>query len=127
MRVEESGPRKITFVTLEGHPIAGVVRFLTDSRGSAVRFMVEVFARSASPFDFVAFKLGAQKIQELTWKTVCERMLERSGGTSREGVEQHVEELDEREAARAEAWIEEIVTGHERELNERESAERAAQ
>jgi uncharacterized protein YbjT (DUF2867 family) len=127
MRVEESEPRKITFVTLEGHPIAGVVRFLSGGRGSAVRFMVEVFARSASPFDFVAFKLGAQKVQELTWKTVCERMLERSGGTSKDGVQHHVEELDEPHAERAEAWIEEIVTRHERELNERESAERAAQ
>ena len=38
IRVEEVTPRTITCVTLLGHPLAGVVRFLGEIRGSRLRF-----------------------------------------------------------------------------------------
>jgi len=114
MRVEETLPRRVTFATVQGHPVAGVVRFMTEARGDVVRFIVEVFARSGSPFDFVALKAGGAALQNLTWATVCKRMLERSAGESEAGVEHVFEHLDEAEAHRTEAWIESVIVRRER-------------
>jgi len=118
MRVQETLPRRITFATVEGHPIAGVVRFMTGRSGSTVRFVVEVYARSSTPFDFVALRAGGAVVQDLTWKAVCRRMLERSQGTSKRGVQHDVETLGEADAERAAAWIEELVARREREEHE---------
>lgn len=122
MRVEETLPRRITFATVEGHPIAGVVRFSTSSSNGGVRFAVEVFSRSATPLDFVALKAGGSIAQNITWTTVCERMKERSRGSCAEGVQHAIESLGEVEAREAETWIEALIRKRERGEHEAEAA-----
>jgi NADH dehydrogenase len=114
MRVEETLPRRVTFATVQGHPVAGVVRFMSEARAGVVRFVVEVYARSGSAVDFVALKAGGAVLQDLTWTTVCKRMLERSGGTSDKGVEHFFEHLEKGDAHDAEAWIERVIVRRER-------------
>jgi hypothetical protein len=127
MRVQETEPRRITFATVEGHPIAGVVRFSSRRADEAtVRFEVEVFARSGTPFDFVALKAGGAAAQNMTWSTVCERMAERSGGAFAGGVEHEVESLADAEAHDIEAWIERLISRRERREHEDDAAQRNA-
>jgi NADH dehydrogenase len=51
VRVQELTPVKATLVTLDGHPLAGAVRFLSEQRGDKVRFEAQVYDRPASIAD----------------------------------------------------------------------------
>ncbi len=70
IRVEEVTPREITFATLRGHPLAGVVRFAARQRENGVlRFTVSVFARAATTFDWVAMNTVGGVAQNSNWRT----------------------------------------------------------
>ncbi|MBD0369561.1 MAG: complex I NDUFA9 subunit family protein [Pyrinomonadaceae bacterium] len=109
VRVEELTARRITFVTLEGHPLAGVVQFKTSSIKKGVRFMIEIHTRHASLFDRLTMSLGGSLAQDMNWQEVVERVVELSGGTAPGGVKSESVTLDEERAARAEAMIEGLV------------------
>ncbi len=109
IRVEEVTPCSVTFATLRGHPLAGVVRFSSreTSRGS-LEFEVTIFARAATMLDWVAMKGGGQVAQNWTWRTVVERVVEISGGSSEE-VQEELGVVPEGEVERVEEWIREMV------------------
>ena len=114
VRVEEVEPRQLTLVTLEGHPIAGAVRFLAEERGEAVRFEVQVYERPASLADMIALRLGGALLQNATWRRVVENVLSLSGGTAPAGVEEEKETLDEEQAALVDRWLEALVQARRR-------------
>jgi NADH dehydrogenase len=117
VRVAELDPRRVTLLTLEGHPLAGAVRFLSEPRGTAVRFQVEVYDRAANVLDLIAMRTLGDRLQNHTWSEVVERMVERSGGAAPEGVQHDSATLDDDEAKAIESWLKEIVMKRKREEN----------
>ena len=119
IRVVEVKSRAITFATLRGHPLAGVVRFTTtEPAAGTVRFTVSVFARAASMVDWLALSTVGGAAQNSTWRTVVDRMITLSGGSA-SGVEEEKDVVHGEESARIESWIGELVTQHRRVAHER--------
>ncbi len=85
VRVTEVSPTAFEFITLEGHPEAGRIRFeahALDGRTDALRF--EIRSRARSRDGLVAFAYdtigGGKLMQETTWVEFCKRVGEASGG-----------------------------------------------
>jgi uncharacterized protein YbjT (DUF2867 family) len=114
VRVASIEPRRVTLLTLEGHPLAGAVRFLCEPRGNTVRFQVEVYDRAANVIDFIAMRAIGDRLQDHTWSHVVEKMMQLSGGSAPAGVESESVALDEQEAAAIERWVEELAMRRKR-------------
>ena len=85
VRVTEVGLTSFEFITLEGHPEAGRIRFeahYLDERPGVLRF--EIRSRARSRDGLVAFAYATtgigKKVQEATWKEFCARVAQASGG-----------------------------------------------
>ncbi|GAA4359591.1 DUF1990 family protein [Hymenobacter saemangeumensis] len=85
VRVTEVGATAFEFITLEGHPEAGRIRFEAhnlDGRPDVLHF--EIRSRARSRDGLVAFAydtLGiGKKVQEATWVEFCHRVAQASGG-----------------------------------------------
>jgi uncharacterized protein YbjT (DUF2867 family) len=117
VRVAEIEPRGVTLLTLEGHPLAGAVRFLCEARGRAIRFQVEVYDRPANVIDFIAMRAVGDRLQNHTWSHVVERVVELSGGAAPNGVDHESATLDEAEAEAIERWCEELAMRAKRDVN----------
>lgn len=116
VRVVELEPRRVTLLTLAGHPLAGAVRFLAEQRGDAIRFQVEVYDRAATLLDLIAMRTLGDRLQNHTWERVVERMVELSGGSAAAGIEQDSVSSSAAEAALISDWLEQLTM--ERKLNE---------
>ena len=111
IRVEEVTPLALTFATLRGHPLAGVVRFSTSAQGTGiVQFDATVFARAATVFDWVVLHSGGSVAQNWTWRSVVGRVVEISGGTS-DSVQEERVALSDNEETRVEEWIRDLISG----------------
>jgi uncharacterized protein YbjT (DUF2867 family) len=117
VRVAELDRTLATLLTLEGHPLAGAVRFRCDRAGGMVRFQVEVFDRPANMLDLIAMRTLGDQLQNRTWHEVVEGMIELSGGTAPDGVQHRSESLDQEEAARIEKWLSDVTMRRKREEN----------
>lgn len=117
VRVAAMEPRRATLLTLEGHPLAGAVRFLCEPRGAAIRFQVEVYDRPANAVDFIAMRAVGDRLQEHTWSHVVERVVEISGGSAPDGVEHESTSLDDDEAEAIDRWLREVAMKQKREEN----------
>lgn len=120
VRVAELDDTQATLLTLEGHPLAGAVRFCSARADGRVRFQVEVYDRPATLLDLVAMRTVGDRLQDQTWEQVVQGMIERSGGTAPAGVQQSEESLDEAGAAVIERWLADLAVRRKR----RENAER---
>ncbi len=109
VRAQEVTPVKATLVTLEGHPLAGAVRFLSEQRGDQVRFEVQVYDRPANIADWFAMKTMGESMQTRTWESVVKRMIEESGGVAAGGIQEDEEDLDEKQTDRIEEWLRDLV------------------
>jgi NADH dehydrogenase len=114
VRVQEVTPVKATLVTLEGHPLAGAVRFLSEQRGDKVRFETQVYDRPASLPDWFVMKTVGESLQQRTWESLVERMVEESGGSAPKGIEHTEEDLSEDQGIRIEDWIRDLVMERKR-------------
>jgi NADH dehydrogenase len=117
VRVASVEPRRVTLLTLEGHPLAGAVRFLCEPRGAAIRFQVEVYDRPANVIDFIAMRAVGDRLQDHTWSHVVEKMIGISGGSAPDGVQHDSASLDDDEAGAIERWLEEVAMRRKREEN----------
>jgi NADH dehydrogenase len=119
VRVEEIGDRRVTLLTLAGHPLAGAVEFSFDNRGDnrgdGVRFMIEVCDRAANRVDQLVMRAVGDKMQNANWRQVVRRVVKESGGAAPSGVFYEAEELGDEEAERVEARLEELVIKRKRE------------
>lgn len=116
VRVEEVEERSVTSVTVEGHHLAGVIRFLVrDASPGRVRFEVRSYSRAARLLDSVGMATVGRHLQKATWKGMVEAVVERSGGSAPDGVREEAEELTDREAVRVERWVESVVQRRKRE------------
>ena len=115
VRVAEVTPRAMTLVTVEGHPLAGAVRFLSEQRGDRVRFEVQVYDRAGNFVDWVTMSTVGGMLQNRTWEETVENVVHASGGTAPEGVQSETVTLDADELERINAWLDDLVTALKRE------------
>lgn len=109
----DEAERHFTLVTLDGHPLAGMVRFQLSERGAGLRFQVQVFDRPATLVDYVAMRALGDLLQASTWNGLVERVVAASGGTAGE-VQHEDDELDDRASEEVERWAEELVLARRR-------------
>lgn len=109
VRIEELTPRLMTLVTLEGHPLAGAVRFRCEPRGQALRFEVLVHDRAANVADWLAMSTVGGHVQRETWKGIVEEVVRESGGQAADGVHHESETLTGEDAAQIERWLDDVV------------------
>ena len=115
VRVEEVAPRRITFSTVEGHMLAGVIQFKTSGgRGKPLRFSVEIHARAATTLDLLAMSTVGEPLQSQNWEEVVARLVALSGGSAPAGVRSETETLDEREAQAVERRLNDLISGRKR-------------
>ncbi len=115
VRVEECTVDRVTFATVEGHPLAGIVTFRTEQFRGGARFLVEIHARASNIFDWLAMRTVGRVMQDSNWEDVVQNMVNVSGGEAPDGVESDIETLDDEQAAVIETWIEGLITARKRE------------
>jgi NADH dehydrogenase len=108
VRVEEASENAVTLVTVDGHPLAGFVRFTWAPAPNGLIFEINVYDRPATLIDTIGMALGGSMAQRSTWITAVERMVETSGGTAPEGVEHHTRELSDDEMQEVQNWLDEM-------------------
>jgi len=109
VRVQEVSDDAITCVTLEGHPLSGVIRFAATGSGEATRFEVRSYTRASDLVDRVGMMMGGHAAQRATWTGMVEEVVRRSGGEAVDGVHSEMDAVPEEEAERIERWVEEMV------------------
>ena len=110
IRVLELEERRMTVCTVSGHPLAGAVRFLSEQRGAAVRFEVQVYDRPSNVADWLVMNPIGARLQNATWRETVERVLKESRGRAPAGVEHDTAKLDEDQAREVNEWLERLVT-----------------
>jgi nucleoside-diphosphate-sugar epimerase len=110
VRCVDASDNTITLVTLEGHPLSGAIRFdVQDAPGDSLRFEVRSFTRSSDLIDRIGMRTIGQIAQRATWRSVVENVVDRSGGTAPDGVQEEEVTLTGQDAEEVEAWVEETV------------------
>ena len=115
VRVAEHEERVLTLVTLDGHPLAGAIRFLSEARGDDLRFEVQVYERAATVIDLVAMRAFGDRLQDAAWRETVGNVVARSGGAAPAGVQQEDHTLDDDQAERIEEWLRDLVLERKRE------------
>jgi uncharacterized protein YbjT (DUF2867 family) len=123
VRVVEVTDEAITFVTIEGHPLSGAIRFMSMTEGEAIRFEIRSYTRATDLIDLIGMRTVGSAAQQATWKKVVEEVVSRSGGTAPDGVQSLDETLEGDDARAVEEWVEELVVTQEREQTTEEIEE----
>jgi hypothetical protein len=103
-------------LTLAGHPIAGAVRLLTEARGDAVRFEIQVFDRAATVLDEVMLRTVGEWLQRSAWVGLAENVARAAGGPSAD-VQSDAEELDDAEMKLVDEWAKALSAAGQRSRN----------
>jgi hypothetical protein len=103
VRVAEVMDRRLTLLTVAGHPIAGAVRFLVEPRDDAIRFEIQVYDRAATVIDQVMMRTVGEWLQRRAWLSMAERVARASGGSAGD-VQSSSEELTDRELELVDEW-----------------------
>lgn len=118
VRVEEVAPLHFTLATLEGHPLAGLVRFHSDDIDDRrIRFTIDVIERPASRIDQLSMALVGGAAQKRTWIGTAENVVAVAGGSSPDGVMEETWSVGDEEAEPLDQWAEELVRRRERRDN----------
>jgi NADH dehydrogenase len=118
VRVAELGPTLLTLQTVEGHPLAGAVRFTLDALDDdAVRFQVELFDRAANVVDWLAMVAVGERLQNASWREIVENVVAESGGTAPDGVQSDEQTLEGGEAGQVERWLQSVALDRARTAN----------
>ena len=99
VRLEERTERRASFVTIEGHPLAGLLMFTADEVPGGVRFSIEVAAQAANFADWIAMRTVGGFMQARNWREVVQRVVDASGGEAPAGVQRQSEYLDDEQVA----------------------------
>lgn len=106
VRVEEVGDGFITLGTVEGHPLAGVIRFAFEDDGpGAIHFSIDIAERPATRLDQITMAVLGRRAQRLAWTDTARRVIEASGGHAPDGVRQSEWTLDGPAAGKVEDWV----------------------
>lgn len=116
VRVEAVEPRSVTLATLQGHHLAGVIRFqVREPTEGRTRFEITSYSQAGSTLDEVGRRLGGHQLQKGAWRSTVEAVVERSGGTAPDGVVVEEDTLSESDRERVEDWARELVMRRKRE------------
>lgn len=99
VRVLECARGAITLAALDGHPLAGIVRFTFDGADRDIVFEVNVYDRPASLIDTVGMALGGSYAQRQAWQETARRVAEAAGGHVVGDVEHEVHDMTDEEVA----------------------------
>jgi NADH dehydrogenase len=124
VRVEVADPTRVVFVTLEGHPLSGILEFTTADLGDGVRFAIDNYTRASNLLDLIAVRTIGGPAQSANWRAVVQRAIDAGGGTS-DGVHEEKETLRGEEAERLEERVKRIVLERKREESGESAPERA--
>lgn len=102
VRVLEAANNAVTLATLQGHPLAGFVRFTFKDESGDVLFEVNVYDRPATAIDAVAMTLGGSYAQKSVWSETARRV-----GAIGEIVEfgNETHDLSDRDVERVQEWV----------------------
>lgn len=118
VRCVESANNTITMVTLEGHPLSGAIRFdVQEPAPGVIRFEIRSFTRSSDLIDLVGMRTVGRMAQSATWRSVVDAVVQRSGGTAPDGVQEEEGTLRGQDAEDVENWVEEVVMRFRRETS----------
>jgi nucleoside-diphosphate-sugar epimerase len=120
VRVTETSARSILLATVQGHPLAGAVRFRFDEQAGLLRFMIDIWDRAATVADWIGLRIGGAALQNNAWRQVLEGVVELSGGQPGAGPGHASTTLDEVEARETEEWLKGILARLERREREEE-------
>ncbi|MEJ7813316.1 MAG: NAD-dependent epimerase/dehydratase family protein [Gemmatimonadaceae bacterium] len=118
VRVIEVTEREVTLVTVEGHPLAGAIRFRAFELDDELRFQVTTYDRPANLVDWVAMSTIGIVLKSSTWRALVEAVVTDSGGVAPDGVQTESKTLDDDQAEVAEKWVERLVMERKREESE---------
>lgn len=119
VRLEERTPTTLTFVTVEGHPLTGVLMFVSSPSPHGVRFSVRVYSRASNVLDWAAMQFFGAYLQSLNWRQLVRNVVQLSGGHAPGGVLRLTKKLDEADISELESWTRDLI-------NDRKRAERTA-
>lgn len=105
VRVEEAENNAVTLVTVDGHPLAGFVRFTWAQDGDAVVFQINVYDRPATLIDTVGMALGGSYAQRASWIGACGNVIEVSRCDAPDGVQHETRTLSDEEVAEVQEWL----------------------
>ncbi len=109
VRLEEKTPTRATFVTLEGHPLAGVMQLAAEDLPEGVRFSVNTISQPSNAFDWLALNTVGGYMQRQNWRNVVRRVVEMSGGEAPSGVQVERRAVEGRERDELHEWVERLV------------------
>ncbi|HSK17826.1 MAG TPA: DUF1990 family protein [Longimicrobiales bacterium] len=120
VRVESIDEQSITLATIEGHPLAGIVRFrFQDRDNGSIRFTIDVVERPATRLDQISMAIIGTAAQTRTWKQTAENVASAAGGTTPDDIDEESWDLDEESAEPLEEWITGLVQRRKRESENR--------
>lgn len=114
MRLQEETPRELTFLTVEGHPLSGLLTFATEPIDGGVKLAVRLISQPANAADLLLMRTAGGVMQNQNWRRVVRRIVERSGGTAAKGVQKRSRQLDEAEVKAVEQRARELVQRRQR-------------
>jgi NADH dehydrogenase len=115
VRVAEIRDLTITCITLRGHPLSGAIRFeVREPVPGVVRFEIRSYTRPSDLVDLIGMRTFGKVAQKATWRSVVDRVVESSGGTAPDGVQEETRTLEGADAEEVERWVEEVVMGQKR-------------
>jgi NADH dehydrogenase len=116
VRVAEVVGRRVTCLTLRGHPLSGAIRFqVEEGERGGVTAEIRSFTRASGVLDWVGMHTVGKIAQRSTWRSLLESLAERSGGTAPDGVQDETRALEGAEAEEVERWVEELALRCQRE------------
>ena len=114
VRVEEREPTSVTFATLEGHPLAGVVQLTATHGPDGLRFAVKIVAQAANVLDWLAMQTVGGTLQSANWRELVRRVVKLSEGIAPAGVQKESGTLDGKEAEAAKESAQRLVHRQQR-------------
>jgi hypothetical protein len=116
VRVEEVSDHHVVLATLQGHVLAGVVRFCVQEERKAIRFEIITCDAAANAFDWLTLTLGGARVQDANWMTLIRNVAALAGGRP-EPIASDIRTLGPAEAYRADRWIRSMIDGRRQRLN----------
>jgi NADH dehydrogenase len=114
VRMIERAETSATFVTVQGHPLAGVLTFAAERETPGLRFLIETVTQPANVLDWVTLRTIGGAMQSQNWRSVVRQVVDASGGAAPEGVQKHRERLGEHELQTFNERIRELVAAQKR-------------
>lgn len=114
VRMIDRAETSATFVTIQGHPLAGVLTLAAEREAPGLRFLIETVTQPANVLDWLTLRTIGGAMQSQNWRTVVRRVVDISGGAAPNGVQKTHERLNEHELQKFNERVQELVAAQKR-------------